>query len=58
MILPKLGDVRFVPGSANCGVFRKLMDSARKVRVFSGATFQVREIAAMDSVRTSRSYSG
>src|SRR5882672_12741472 len=42
-IWPKLGEVKSVPGSANCGVFRKLMDSARKVRLLSGARAQVRD---------------
>ena len=46
VIWPKLGEVRSVTGSANCGVLRRLMDSARKVRLFSGARVQVRDIAA------------
>ncbi len=30
VMTPKLGSVSVMPGSANCGVFERLMDSMRK----------------------------
>lgn len=42
VICPKLEDASSLPGAANCGVLRRLIDSTRKVRLFSPDTFQVR----------------
>ena len=38
LIWPKLGEVMVLPGSANCGVLKKLMDSARNSIVHSPPT--------------------
>lgn len=47
LIWPKLGDVSDVVGSANWGVLKKLIDSARKVSRKSCGRAKVRQRAAL-----------
>ena len=42
VIWPKLEDASSLPGAANCGVLKKLIDSARNARLFSPDTFHMR----------------
>ena len=43
VICPKFGDDSSTPGSTNCGVLKKLIDSARNVSRISDRTAQTRE---------------
>ena len=42
VICQKFADASSLPGAANSGVLKKLIDSAGKVRLFSPDTFRVR----------------
>ena len=47
MIRPKLGSARDVPGCANCGVLKRLIDSARRVTALSPPKGRRRDSAAL-----------